>query len=270
MEKIKFNFSELKTLPISSLILIMLNDKYPDNLRKYSEIELRNRMKNFYHTMGNNPVDDLIHEESKTIDKRGFDLDDYLIGPNPNTQKLMELYFSNFITHDNSLPLLLSEYHFYSQEKKQSFFDIVSYFEIENIKQRLQGDMTGIDKASLLQALKFLENRKNNQSQFKDAYDYLDHILKINGHGISYGYKENIPDEERYKMLSSRTKHLKGKIITGITDHLPKSFDTMYGNKKIKEDSSKLSEQKLILLNQAKSGYVIDYKPLRRTLKKER
>lgn len=264
----KLNIGELKKLPISTLILIMLNDKYPDNIRKYSEIELRSRMKNLYYTIDNSPIDDLIHEESKTIAIRGLDFDDYLLSPNPEMQKLMELYFVNFVEKDENLPLLLSEYHFYNSTKKHQFFDIICYFELENINQRLQGDMIGIEKASLLYALKILEERKNNQGKHNAAYDYLDDILKTNGHGISYGYKENITEEERYEILSSKTKHLKRNLITGITDHLPKSFDTIYGHKIIKEDASTLKEQKLILLNQAKSGYVVDYKPLRRTLKK--
>ncbi len=70
------------------MILIILNDKNKDILRKCAESELRKRIKNV-----GLEFDDLLHSDDKIIQKRGLDINNYLISPNINMQQLMETYF---------------------------------------------------------------------------------------------------------------------------------------------------------------------------------
>lgn len=93
----------LRKISISNLILIILNDKNNDILRKCSEIELRKRIKNV-----GLEFDDLLHFDDKVIQKRGLDVNNYLISPNI----IMETYFMyDWQTNYDSNYLLFSEKH---------------------------------------------------------------------------------------------------------------------------------------------------------------
>lgn len=97
----------LRMLSISNLILLILNSKNSDILRKCAEIELRKRIKNVGWK-----YDDLLHFDDKVIEERGLDIDNYLISPNVNMQQLMETYFlySKDTNYDSNF-LLFSEKH---------------------------------------------------------------------------------------------------------------------------------------------------------------
>ena len=79
---------DLRKLPISHLILIILNDKYGSISREFAEIELKLRIKKL-----DIEFDDLLHFDDKVIKSRGLDIDNYLISKNVDMQKLMEAYF---------------------------------------------------------------------------------------------------------------------------------------------------------------------------------
>ena len=66
---------DLKKISISNLILIILNDKNIDVLRKCAEAELRERVKYVGWEF-----DDLLHFDDKVIQKRGLDVNNYLNG----------------------------------------------------------------------------------------------------------------------------------------------------------------------------------------------
>ena len=63
---------DLKKISISNLILIILNDKNIDVLRKCAEAELRERVKYVGWEF-----DDLLHFDDKVIQKRGLDVNNY-------------------------------------------------------------------------------------------------------------------------------------------------------------------------------------------------
>ena len=79
---------DLRKLPISHLILIILNDKYGSISREFAEIELKLRIKKL-----DIEFDDLLQFDDKVIKSRGLDIDNYLISKNVDMQKLMETYF---------------------------------------------------------------------------------------------------------------------------------------------------------------------------------
>ena len=80
--------SKLRKLSISNLILIILNDKYPDVVRRCAEVELRTRIKHLGWE-----YDDLLHFDDKVIQERGLDIENYLLSPQVSLQQLMETYF---------------------------------------------------------------------------------------------------------------------------------------------------------------------------------
>ena len=80
--------SKLRKLSISNLILIILNDKYPDVVRRCAEVELRTRVKHLGWE-----YDDLLHFDDKVIQERGLDIENYLLSPQVSLQQLMETYF---------------------------------------------------------------------------------------------------------------------------------------------------------------------------------
>ena len=98
---------DLKELSISTLILIILNDKYDAALRKCSEFELKSRIKNL-----GRDYNDLLHFDDLVISKRGLNIKNYLISPYVNMQKLMDTYFAYSNGSDyESNNLLFSEKH---------------------------------------------------------------------------------------------------------------------------------------------------------------
>ena len=140
-------FENLKNISISNLILIILDNRNADMLRKYAEIELRKRVKNVGWEF-----DDLLHFDDKAIQKRGLDINNYLISSNINMQKLMEIYFTyDWQTNFASNYLLFSEKHLCNKEDfGDSFFTKVCTREIRNLDRRLQNSPSESEKENLL------------------------------------------------------------------------------------------------------------------------
>ena len=123
----------LKHISISNLILIILNDKNSDILRKCAEIELRKRIKNVGWEFN-----DLLHFDDKVIQKRGLDVNNYLISQNVDMQQLMETYFMYDwqINYDSNY-LLFSEKHLCNDvDFGDSFFSKICAREIKNLDKR--------------------------------------------------------------------------------------------------------------------------------------
>ena len=151
-------FENLKNISISNLILIILDNRNADMLRKYAEIELRKRIKNVGWEF-----DDLLHFDDKAIQKRGLDINNYLISPNINIQKLMEIYFTyDWQTNFASNYLLFSEKHLCNKEDfGDSFFTKVCTREIRNLDRRLQNSSSESEKENLLLIKQTLEEIKH-------------------------------------------------------------------------------------------------------------
>ena len=97
--------NELKKMPISHLVLIILDEKNNICLRKFAEIELKERIKHL-----GTQYDDLMQSELEVINKRGLDIENYLFSTNPNMQQLMELYFNEvYATKFEDSKILFSE-----------------------------------------------------------------------------------------------------------------------------------------------------------------
>ena len=259
---------ELKRISISNLILIILDDKNNDTIRKCAEIELKRRIRNVGWE-----YDDLLHFDDKVIKERGLDVDSYLISPNVNMQQLMETYFMyNKDTDYYSNYLLFSEKHLCNQiDFAEPFFRKICSKEIKNLDRRINGSDIESQKELLMSIKQMLlerqqkakqaisENRKDDSVELLCANEAM---FQLDGDaGTCHEFLYNISDEERYNLLSSNLGIIKVGILQ-ILDDLVYDSDIMQylcGLKFVRKDSSKLNKQKRQLLSQAKSGYEIDY-----------
>lgn len=261
-------FENLKNISISNLILIILDNRNADMLRKYAEIELRKRVKNVGWEF-----DDLLHFDDKAIQKRGLDINNYLISSNINMQKLMEIYFTyDWQTNFASNYLLFSEKHLCNKEDfGDSFFTKVCTREIRNLDRRLQNSSSESEKENLLLIKQTLEERNKAFSQSKqeilkdDPIELLCHneaMYQLDGDSWScHEFLQNYSDEEMYKLLSSKIGMLKIGILEILNDTLydPDLVQYLCGLKFVKKDSSKLSHQKKQILQQLRNNFEVNY-----------
>lgn len=258
----------LKKISISNLILIILNDKNDDILRKYAEIELRKRIKNV-----GCEFDDLLHFDDKVIQKRGLDVNNYLISPNINMQQLMETYFMyDWQTNYDSNYLLFSEKHLCNNvDFGDAFFTKVCTREIKNLNRRLQNSTSESQKKVLLSIKQILEERNRTFKQSKqeilkddpiELFCHNEAMYQLDGDvGACHEFLQNCSDEEIYKLLSSKLGMLKIGILEALNDTLydPDLVQYLCGLKFVRKDSSKLSSQKRQLLQQLRNNFEINY-----------
>lgn len=261
-------FENLKNISISNLILIILDNRNADMLRKYAEIELRKRVKNVGWEF-----DDLLHFDDKAIQKRGLDINNYLISSNINMQKLMEIYFTyDWQTNFASNYLLFSEKHLCNKEDfGDSFFTKVCTREIRNLDRRLQNSPSESEKENLLLIKQTLEERNKAFSQSKqeilkdDPIELLCHneaMYQLDRDSWScHEFLQNYSDEEMYKLLSSKIGMLKIGILETLNDTLydPDLVQYLCGLKFVKKDSSKPSHQKKQILQQLRNNFEVNY-----------
>lgn len=254
------NVKDLNKLTISHLILIIVDDKQTSFLRKFAEVELKNRIKN----LGINS-DDLIQMEFSKINARGIDINNYLFRPNPDIQQLMELYFSEvYETKFEDSKLLLSESHLCTDMNSfASFFDKICNIEIKNLSERIYDNP---NKETLLLFKNVLEHRKEEIAKERKIFKGTD-ILEFNFafnclEDLSLiSFESGLSEEEIYAIQKSKMKMLKWFILISLSD---KAFESdllsdLYILKRVLCDSLKLNNQRKILLSQVKKDFVVDY-----------
>lgn len=252
---------DLNKLTISHLILIIVDDTQRSFLRKFAEIELKDRIKN----LGIN-FEDLIQMEFSKINARGIDINNYLFGPNPNIQQLMELYFSEvYETKFEDSKILLSESHLCTDMNFMAkFFDKICNIEIKNLNERI--NYANPNKETLLLFKNALKHRKEEIDkerkflkgtgilEFNFAFNYLEDISFLS-------IESDLSKEEIYAIQKSRMKMLKWFILISLSD---KAFESdllsdLYILRRVLSDSLKLNNQRKILLSQVKKDFVVDY-----------
>ena len=256
---------DLKNISISNLILIILNDKNNDLLRRCGEVELRKRIKNVGW-----PYDDLLHFDDKVIKQRGLDVENYLISPNVNMQQLMEIFFMyDWKTNYNTNCLLFSEKHLCNTaDFAAPFFHKVCNIEINNISQRLEKAETQSQKEQLLLFKQLLEerNKKSKQNKkeiFKDDHAellcYNEAMYKLGGPIFScHEFLQNCSDEELYKLLRTKSGILEASFLNDSFFDID-LIQNLCGLNFVRKDSSKLNKQKRQLFHEVRSGYEINY-----------
>ena len=258
-----------KSISISNLILIILNDKNTDIVRKCAEVELRKRIQNVGWE-----YDDLLHFDDKVIQQRGLNIENYLISPNVNMQQLIETYFMySWQTDYYSNYLLFSEKHLCNEANFAApFFSKLCNAEINNINRRLEKAKTQSQKDILILLKRSLEERakkvrQEKQEIFKEhpieLLCYSDAMYQLDGdtNALFYEAFQNYSDEKMHRLLSSKLGMLKLGILETLNFTL---FDSdivqyLYGLNFVRKNSSKLNRQKRKLLHEARSGYEVNY-----------
>ena len=259
---------DLRKLPISHLILIILNDKYGSISREFAEIELKLRIKKL-----DIEFDDLLHFDDKVIKSRGLDIDNYLISKNVDMQKLMETYFKYDKDKGGeyySEELLFSEKHLCNElDLGEPFFRKVCLREIKNINNRLDKIEDLSEKELLVNVKNTLERRNlKTKEAIKQVYDkeFLEEILTINEAfnqigDFCYDFVPEMSNEELYKIRISKLKRIKYSLLEVIDDYI---FDLdMVQNlcllNFVRKDGNKLNFQKRKLLHQVRNGVEVNY-----------
>lgn len=267
---------DLRKQTISGLSLIILNDKNSTIMRNCAEIELKRRTKNLGWKF-----DDLLHMDDKTIATRGLDINSYLIGPDPTIQQLMEIYFNYYYEKKSSeSQLLFSERHICTDLTFLSpFFNNIRNIEITNLSKRIKKCDNEKEK-EYLRTFKFaLEQKKNEMNKVKEKYYQGIELLEFNealqclGQEDLLEFGKNLTEEEIYKIGLSPLRMLKYDIMLSLNDSVfdADAIDTLYGLKKIIEDSRRLSTQKQKLHNEALTK-IVDYRsePMKKSYQKVR
>lgn len=267
---------DLRKQTISGLSLIILNDKNSTIMRNCAEIELKRRIKNLGWKF-----DDLLHMDDKTIATRGLDINSYLIGPDPTIQQLMEIYFNYYYEKKSSeSQLLFSERHICTDLTFLSpFFNNIRNIEITNLSKRIKKCDNEKEK-EYLRTFKFaLEQKKNEMNKVKKKYYQGIELLEFNealqclGQEDLLEFGKNLTEEEIYKIGLSPLRMLKYDIMLSLNDSVfdADAIDTLYGLKKIIEDSRMLSTQKQKLHNEALTK-IVDYRsePMKKSYQKVR
>lgn len=216
---------------ISNLVLIILDTKNNYYARKYAEEVLKRRLKyfatNYY---------DVMNEEEKRINKRGFDVTNYLFSKNPTLQQLMELYFTySCCNNSNDNLLLFSEKHLCNNMNfVSSFFDNICDMQIDRIDDLIDFVKNTHEKESLRLAKKLLVNRKHQM--YDEQQKEFSGLNKLEFNEALLYF-----DDYKFKPLS---------FINNPTLH------RLYGLKVVLNDSNRLKQQKQILLN---SVDTVDY-----------
>lgn len=264
----------LRNLSISNLTFQVLNKGknkvmygYVDD---FAEFEIRRRIKN-----AGLDYDDLLERESECIASRGDDINNYLIGPNPSMQQLMELYFNyEYMGGD----LLFSERHFCNRfDIYTKFFDKICDKEVINIDKRLSSSsLTEFDKEELMLFKELYLKKKERITIFKNddwVKDvWLSDFSEVYDELFDFEFGNNMTDQDVYKKYCSKFASFR-YMIEYFLDNTILELDWVndfYGVFKVLEDFSKLRSQKEILLDQANSGFEIDYKTdaMRKVLKR--
>lgn len=271
--------TNLKNLSISNLILIILNDKNNDILRKYAEVELKHRIQNvgWYY-------EELLHFDDKVIKQRGLNVNDYLISPNVNMQQLMEAYFLYDWKADyESNYLLFSEKHLCNEANFAApFFSKICSKEIKNLDKRIENIKSSNQKEILLTFKKALEDREERITKEKKQWFKEDPIEALGANeafcqldgdmGLCHEFMMNYSNEKMYRHLNSKLGRLKLMILDNLNDTLfdPDLVQNLCGLRFVTKDSSKLNLQKRRLLNQVNSGFEVDYntEPMQKALTK--
>ncbi len=257
--------TDIKKISISHLILIIQNDKEEDWKRKYAEVELRKRIRNF----GWN-YDDLLHFDDKVIKERGLDIDNYVISPNVNIQQLMETYFMyNHDTNHSTNYLLFSEKHLCNKyDYDDIFFSKICNREIKNLKQRIANskpedisDLLLIKEVLEKRKAKMRENRLETGGLIGDIIygEAMDHIDQEGCY--LYSPLNNLSAEELYRYMRTKLgtyiyEHCKNVDEVFVFEDI---INSLYGHRFIKKDSAKLRKQKRILLSQVRNNYEVNY-----------
>lgn len=249
---------KMKKMSLSELSFIVLTDNYSSELKNEAYQEIQRRFKN----NGCN-YNAFMEYEEEAIGKRGNDIENYLIQPNPDGQLLMELYFNHVyqksaLQHGN---LLFSENLLCNSESQRTFFVKALKIELDNLNKRLQSlSATSEEYQQLLLVYQNLYQRYNKKSVIWYEDSLTDCVMDIIPEASSFMSEKTKAKIEKYTnnwKNGSKIAMIQCVLLSMTTDI--ELLDYMNMHRIANSDISKLSQQQKSIITSLKKDGDIDY-----------
>ncbi len=255
---------DVKNLTISNMSLFLLDKNTPSLVKKDLEVNLRKIIKN----IGWN-YDDLLNEEEKRINRRGFGVENYLFCDRPSMQQLMELYFTE--SYDSLIKdsnLLFSERHLCNNMNfMANFFTKICDLQIIKLKDRLSNSsqLSSLEKDILCFFKRVLEKRyvdmkerKNNYYNGSDVLEFNEAVKLLKTYNL-YVPNNNIISSDLNQFNESKLS-VKLRNIFSNSSFVNNDFcQDLLALKIVLMDSMKLKVQKDILIKEATLDDSVNY-----------
>lgn len=244
--------------PISELSFMILTKSSSENERNLAYQEIKRRF-----AKTGCGYDTFMEYEGNVIDKRGSDINAYLIQESPTGQLLLELYFKYIYgqemeEHKN---LLFSEVLLCNANSQPSFFTRALKIELKNLKQRIkQNQVSEEELERLTLVFKILEERYFKEPNIWYEDSVTNCILDIVDTLASYMSVEKAQQfEEIVKSYRGRisAKYLQG-LFWGILVNID-LFDHLYMQHIANKELAKLKGQQTAIRESLKSSPITDY-----------
>ncbi len=252
MEKVN-----IQKLPLSALsyTVITNDDSYGVNPSE-AEAEIKRRFENTGFD-----YDEFLAYEEDAIYERGEDKNNYLISSNPNSQKLMETFFTQVYpvpAYSEHGRLLFSEVLLCNSRGGIEFFKEAVQWELQNLRKRMENEELTEEDQDLLRAV--FEALKERSEVHRDLFQdnsisdaVMDFVL--NESSLMSDKRVEHLDELAHcgKKLALYRAYLSSAVLTlDSVDHLNMMWFA-------RRDFARLKEQRKSIMHSVRSGDEVDY-----------
>lgn len=249
---------QIKNMSLSELSFIVLINNYASDLKNTAYQEIQRRFKN-----NGCDYNAFMEYEEEAIGKRGNDIENYLIQPNPDGQLLIELYFNyvyqkDVLQHGN---LLFSENLLCNSISQRTFFVKALKIELDNLNKRLQSlSATSKEYQQLLLVHQILYQRCNEKPVIWYEDSLTDCVMDIIPETSSFMSEKTKAKIEKYATNwenGSKIAMLQCLLLCMTTNS--ELLDYLNMHRIANSDLSKLSQQQKSIITSLKKDSDIDY-----------
>ena len=246
-------------MPLSKLAFIITTSNYStdDKNKAYEEVKKR-----FAHNGCSYKA--FMENEEYVVEKRGEDLNNYLIGQNPDSQLFMKLFLEKTIDYFyESDGLMFSEKLLCNSNTKNSFCTRALEMEQKNLLRRLDGFKADtLEKKELEEVYKVIEQRLLKKNIKWSDNSYTDCVYDI----IS-GFTSFFDDDEIDAKNETELKRLeKFKLRLFMLLSFNESLEALNQYYIIGKEFVRLSHQRRMILKSFISGSEVDYSNIDRSV----
>lgn len=250
--------NNIKTMSLSELSFIVLTDNYSSDIKNMAHSEIKKRfLNNGCH------YDAFMEYEEEAIDKRGNNIENYLIQVNPTAQLLMELYLTKVYKHETTQHgnLLFSENLLCNSNSQKSFFVKALKIELDNIKKRIEAENNSdedIEKLNLIYEV--LNSRYQKKQDIWYENSLTDCVMDTVTQSSSLMSDKRIANLEKYTENWKNGSKL--AIIQCILYGIPLNIailDYLNMKKIANQDLSKLYHQQKSIIKSLKNEQYVNY-----------
>ena len=248
--------SKLKKVPLSYLSFLSLDQSQNSFFQTCAKEELRRRLQNT-----SIPVEQWLNAEEMVFNERGYQVERYLFGPHPSMQHYMELVLGDG-------PRTFSELHLcpfvQSGDDGNAFYRRILKSEVKNLDVRMFRSVSPKEVERLRLVRKEIKDLilQDRPFPFEDDKFSLNSSLRyLRDLGKPFSYGANLSIEQQYHLASSPFGKLESSIFERIDDSMcdQENVQKYVGMARVLSDSSKMNEQRRMLLEQVRAGFEVDY-----------